>query len=378
VLLPHQELQVVYASIALVLSVLAWRVAGRLVSPVRWFARSALAFGLVATAGIGALALLRPIARDIASFFVAVAITFYSAGFFVPLLAGAAALRDRGTRTSMRVARAALCLVPPCVALDALLIEPNRLVIREETVPLPAWGPGTPELRLVHLSDLQTVGPCAREGRALEEVRKLRPDLVVVTGDYVAGPDFDTRPAEADAHAFLAELATIAPTIVVAGHCEDDTIRARIFEGTGVRYLEDRTEEFDFGEGRRLRVAGLDPFKPDLRLPPEPRPPGTAMVVATHPPDVTTELSGMHVDLHLAGHTHGGQIALPFLGPPLILSRLPTKYARGLFRYDDHWLDVCAGLGMEGNHAPRIRFLCPPEIVLLRLVGSGPARASSE
>jgi predicted MPP superfamily phosphohydrolase len=102
------------------------------------------------------------------------------------------------------------------------------------------------------------------------------------------------------------------------------------------------------------------------------------MVVATHPPDVTTELDGMRVDLHLAGHTHGGQIALPFLGPPVILSRLPTKYARGLFRYDDHWLDVCAGLGMEGNHAPRIRFLCPPEIVLLRLVGGGPARASSE
>ncbi len=377
-MLPHQELQLVYATIALVLSVLAWRAAGRFVSSARWIARSVVAFGLVAAVGIGALALLRPFVRDIASFFVAVAITFYAAGFFVPLLAASAALRDRHSRTSVRVARVALCLVPTCVALDALLLEPNRLVIREETVPLPAWSAGTSELRLVHLSDLQTVGPCAREGRALDEVRKLRPDLVVVTGDYVAGPTFDTRPAEADAHAFLAQLAAIAPTIVVAGHCEDDTIRARIFEGTGVHYLEDETEEFDFGQGRRLRVAGLDPFKPDLRLPREPRPAGTAMVVATHPPDVTTELSGMGVDLHLAGHTHGGQIALPFLGPPMILSRLPTKYARGLFRYDDHWLDVCAGLGMEGNHAPRIRFLCPPEIVLLRLVGGGPARASRE
>jgi len=377
-LLPHQKLQLVYVAIALVLSVAAWRGAGRISRPERWFHRSALAFALVAGAGIVALCLLRPFARDIASFFIAVAITFYAAGFFVPLLAGAAAIRDPATRTSVRVARAALCLVPTSVALDALLLEPNRLVIREETVPLPAWNAGTTELRLVHLSDLQTVGPCARETRALEEVRNLRPDLVVVTGDYVAGPNFDTRPAEADAHAFLAQLASIAPTIVVAGHCEDDAMRARIFEGTGVRYLEDRTEDFDFGEGRRLRVAGLDPFKPDLRLPRAPRPTGTAMVVATHPPDVTTELDGMRVDLHLAGHTHGGQIALPFLGPPVILSRLPTKYARGLFRYDDHWLDVCAGLGMEGNHAPRIRFLCPPEIVLLKLVGGGPARATSE
>jgi predicted MPP superfamily phosphohydrolase len=378
VLLPHQKLQIVYAAIALVLSVLAWSAAGRLAGPARWFRRSVLAFGLVSGAGTLVLALLRPFARDIASFFVAVAITFYAGGFFVPLIAGAAAILDRATRTSMRVARVGLCLLPPCIALDALLVEPNRLVIREETVPLPAWNAGTPELRLVHLSDLQTVGPCAREDRALEEVRELRPDLVVVTGDYVAGPNFDTRPAETDARNFLAQLAAIAPTIVVAGHCEDDAVRARVFEGTGVRYLEDRTEEFDFGEGRRLRVAGLDPFKPDLRLPRAPRPAGTAMIVATHPPDLTAELDGMGVDLHLAGHTHGGQIALPFLGPPLILSRLPTKYARGLFHFDDHWLDVCAGLGMEGSHAPRIRFLCPPEIVLLRLVGARTTRASSE
>ena len=377
-MLPHQKLQVVYAAIALLVSVALWIASGRLVRPGRWFARIAVALALLAAVLLASQPVLRRFTSDTSSFFIAVAIGFYAAGFFVPILAAVAAFRLPGARAPARAARIGFALLPTCLALDALLLEPNRLVIREERVPLPSWPAGTPELRLVHLSDLQTVGPCAREERALAMLRDLRPDLVVITGDYVAGPYFDTRPAEADARAFLAGVASIAPTVVVAGHSEDDAMRERIFEGTGVVYLQDRVQELDFGEGRRVRVAGLDPYKPDLRLARESRPPGTALVVATHPPDVTTELVGTGVDLHLAGHTHGGQVALPFLGPPLILSRLPNRYARGLFRFDGHWLDVCAGLGMEGNHAPRIRFLCPPEIVLLKLSGREPSPDAAE
>ena len=79
--------------------------------------------------------------------------------------------------------------------------------------------------------------------------------------------------------------------------------------------------------------------------------------------------NGRAVDLHLAGHTHGGQIALPFFGPPVTLSSLPRRFARGLHRFGDHWLHVTPGIGMEGSHAPRIRFLCPPSIDLIELRG---------
>jgi len=369
--LPHQELQLVYAGVSLAMTAVLWWGSGRFLPRERWILRAAIALFLVGAIGVWSQAALRFYTTGVSSFFIAVAITFYAAGFWLPVMLAATAIRGRGASPRKRAIALVLATTALVIAFDAMLVEPNRLVVREESVPLPAWPAGTPALRLAHLSDLQTVGPCDREQRALEILVHLAPDLIVVTGDYVAGPSFDTRPAEADAHAFLAALVRIAPTVVVAGHCEDEIIRARIFDGLDLVYLEDGARDFDFGGGRKLRVIGLDPFQPDLRLPREPRPAGTALVVATHPPDVTEDLTGMGVDLHLAGHTHGGQIALPFFGPPVTMTRLPRKYARGLFRFGDHWLDVCAGLGMEGNHAPRIRFLCPPEIVMLTLTGAG-------
>lgn len=73
--------------------------------------------------------------------------------------------------------------------------------------------------------------------------------------------------------------------------------------------------------------------------------------------------------LALAGHTHGGQVQLPWFGPPLVLSNVTRAMgAGGLFRLGESWLCVSRGIGMERNHAPRIRFLCRPELTVLELV----------
>jgi len=375
--LPFLKLQLAYAGLSLALTALVAWGARKSVPGGSPLAHAALTLAGVGATGLGLYAVLDAAGNPIASLFMVVAFLFYSVGFWIPgfLIASLLATAERrGSATSAAaLVSLALALAAPAVSLYALFVEPNRLQVREEVVPIAGWPAGSPALRIAHLSDLQTVGACERERAALEEVRRLAPDLIVFTGDYVAGPFFDTRPAEAAAHAFLAELPAIAPTIVVAGHSEGPDVRARVFQGIDLVELEDAAREFDFGGGRKLRVVGLDPFKPDLRLPREPRPVGTALVVATHPPDITASLEGAGVDLHLAGHTHGGQVSLPFFGSPITLTEMPRRYARGLFRMGDHWLNVCAGLGMEGNHAPRIRLFCPPEICLLRLEGTGPA-----
>jgi predicted MPP superfamily phosphohydrolase len=304
--------------------------------------------------------------------FASVALGFYAAAIWVPALWLVRLMRAR----KLDAAIASLSLVAIALGQYALWIEPDRLVTSTYTLEFPRWPRGEAPLRVVHISDLQTVGACAREREAAQLVNAMRPDLIVFTGDYVAGPFFDAEPGIAAARAFLAELARPRYGIVcVAGHSEPERVRERVFAGLDVRYLRNEMLELELDGGRKLRLFGARTQGCDL-TPLERRvEPGLVTLVASHEPDLSWELEGRGVDLHLAGHTHGGQIALPFLGPPMLLSELPRRFARGLHAFGDHLIHVNPGVGMEGNHAPRIRFLCPPEVDLLLLGGGGSERA---
>ena len=293
-----------------------------------------------------------------------------SAAFIVPLLSENDVSRSKPWRSSAPTL--ALSLASLLVAGNAAFVEPNRLQVREHRLAFEAWPADAEPIRIVHVSDLQTVGECEREREAARRINALEPDFVVFTGDYAAGPfGAEPCPAIAAARKFLSELEPRIATIVVMGHSETEWERSQIFDGLDLTYLVNETETFELSGGRALWFLGLHSWhgRENYRPLTSPREPGALRVVVSHVPDVTTRMEDRDLDLHLAGHTHGGQIVVPFFGPPITLSRLPRRYARGLHRFGDHWLNVCAGLGMEGNHAPRIRFLCPPEIVLLELVG---------
>jgi predicted MPP superfamily phosphohydrolase len=309
--------------------------------------------------------------------FIGVAHGFYVGVLWLPVVTLIGARRPRrrtGGRRDWVLAAACMGLV--AAGVYALFIEPNRLAVDRQRVTIDAWPADAAPLTLVHLSDLQTVGPCARNDRALELVNALEPDVIVVTGDYAAGPFGGTgadEPAVLEARRFLEGLRPKLALVCVEGHSERGAHRREIFSGLDLAYLEDEELELDLGDGRRLRIFGLKAHEADLAAF-EPRAePGLATLFASHVPDLSGELDGLGIDLHLAGHTHGGQVALPFIGAPLTLSKLPRKYARGLHRFGDHWLNVSPGIGMEGNHAPRFRFLCPPEIDCIELVGGGSA-----
>jgi hypothetical protein len=89
-------------------------------------------------------------------------------------------------------------------------------------------------------------------------------------------------------------------------------------------------------------------------------------IVISHAPDFVDSMP-KPVDLVLAGHTHGGQVVIPFFGPPITASRLPRLYAGGLHDYRGIPLHVSRGVGMERGFAPPVRFLCPPEICVVDL-----------
>src|SRR5262249_25057575 len=161
-----------------------------------------------------------------------------------------------------------------------------------------------------------------------------------------AGPLSHPGPAIAAAREFFAALHARHGIVCIAGHSETEDLRARIFAGLDLHYLRDEELAIDLGAGRRLRIFGATIEHPDLEALRRDPGPGTVTIVASHVPDLSQRLAGLHVDLHLAGHTHGGQIVIPGFGPPIILSALPRKYAKGLFLFGDHWLNVTPGIGM--------------------------------
>jgi len=92
-------------------------------------------------------------------------------------------------------------------------------------------------------------------------------------------------------------------------------------------------------------------------------------VALGHRPDFA--LGDVRADLLLAGHTHGGQVVLPFIGPPITLTAVPRSWASGRTELDGgRTLVVSRGVGMERGYAPRLRFGCPPEILVIDLVPS--------
>lgn len=243
-----------------------------------------------------------------------------------------------------------------------LVVEPYHVVVRQVDLSSPKVA-GAP-LRIVHLSDLHVRRWSRVEEQVLEKVRALRPDLIVLTGDYTAFPG-----EPEDAWRLLRQLAAVAPSYAVRGNT--DYARS-IPRDTGPTLLLNATESLDL-QGTPVSVTGVDPgvewrlWELGKHLDR-----GRLNLGLYHYPDPAPEVGNFPYDLMLFGHTHGGQVRLPFIGALVSLSRAGTRYARGLFQRDGKSAFVSQGIGCESFGLPRLRFLCPPEIGLI--IVSGGAR----
>ena len=356
--MPYTQFQLGYAVATLIAGCFLWSAAGR----VRALALHPRWRTLAVAAGLAVCALLGALAFD--TLFSAVAVLFYAGALVLPALM---LWQQRGAPRK-DLLWIGLALLAPATACYAAFVAPNdlRLVEREQT--FRSWPADAQPFTLVQISDLQTVGPCARQDEAVALINALDPDLIAVCGDYIAGPFFDPEPAIAAAREFLSALRAKHGIVCVKGHSETRGLRERVFQGLPLRYLDDEEFTLELGPAQRLRVIGMGFDEPEFATR---REAGTLTLVLSHVPDQSRSLIGREVDLHLAGHTHGGQIAIPGFGAPITLSSLPRKFARGWFAFGDHWLSVTPGIGMEGHHAPRVRLFCPPEIDVIRLRGGG-------
>jgi predicted MPP superfamily phosphohydrolase len=96
-----------------------------------------------------------------------------------------------------------------------------------------------------------------------------------------------------------------------------------------------------------------------------------------HFPSEIVAVSHYPVDLMLSGHTHGGQVCLPFYGAVITHSKTSKRYERGLYKLDQTWLYVNRGIGMDGGATPRIRFLARPEVTVIDIKPDSTAPGAS-
>lgn len=251
---------------------------------------------------------------------------------------------------------ATLGVVAVSVAAE-MLVEPYRVVVERESVTLDVRAP----LRIAHLSDLHLHGFGFRESEALAHLERERPDVVVVTGDVTDEGTLDV------ARPFFQALSTFASgrVYVVLGNWEHwrPVGDARSFYASvGARLLVD--------EGARLRddvfLSGLDDLTagpPDMARALAGRPPGAVAIGAFHSPEMW-DGPGRVFALALAGHTHGGQVRLPFGRPPFTPPG-SGRYVEG--RYDDGGRTLIVSRGLGTSIAP-VRLFCRPEVRIIHVV----------
>ncbi len=234
----------------------------------------------------------------------------------------------------------------------------------------------------MQISDLHVERLGRREETLLQLVRRVAPDMIVLTGDYVNLSCVDDPAAHADARKVLAALSAPLGVYAVLGSTPVDRNSAPLFDGLPIRLLRDERETLDIGGGQQLTLIGLDcgdDIQSSIKHLGEltaQASPNTFRLLLYHSPELIPLAPRFGIHLYLCGHTHGGQIRLPFYGAMITSSRLGKRFEMGHYVVRGTHAYVSRGVGLEGMGAPRVRFLCPSEVTLFTLHGKRSTKSS--
>ncbi len=246
----------------------------------------------------------------------------------------------------------------------AYFVEPYWLDVRKIELKSAKIPQGKRGLRVVHISDLHSDTEPRLEEKLPAAIAVQKPDLIVFSGDSLNSPA--GLPIFRKA---LTETARIAPVYVVRGNWDAwYWNKLDLFGETGAKELN--------GAAERLEIGGIPVWIAGVFVESEGRlqatlaqiPKNEFSIFLFHYPDLITEVAAAEIDLYCAGHTHGGQIALPFYGALVTLSKFGKKYEGGSYQIGKTWLNVNRGIGMEGGNAPRVRFGARPEITVIDIM----------
>src|SRR5579864_486956 len=294
----------------------------------------------------------------------------------VPAASGALAVPDRRRfleRTAMLVTAAPFAASAYGLLYGRTELETTTQPIRLARLPKAFHG-----FRIAQLSDIH-IGPFMTESeirRYVEIANALKPDLTVVTGDFVT---WDPSTQRAVVNVLAGLKAPFGIYGCLGNHeawSHTEASITRLFSEVGVRILRQARAPIvvqgdsinligvDFQTRRRMARKGENVVRQYLEGVDRLVAPDTANILLSHNPNTFDRAAELGIDLSLAGHTHGGQVTLEFVSPALSPSRLITAYVRGWFEKQGSQLYVNRGIGTIG--VP-IRFDAPPEVTLFEL-----------
>jgi predicted MPP superfamily phosphohydrolase len=297
--------------------------------------------------------------------FLAVILAVYAAEVFLIINAVKSRRRGRGIPKRFWSTGAVIIHLLAAIGVICMLyghfIEPYWIDVKK--VEIPTTKIHRAGFRLVQITDTHCTMKPLNEKKMVEIINGLRPDVIVFTGDSANNKRGLMRFKETTKQ-LNAQLGKVA----VRGNIDSLKFQgADIFGGTGFVELDAGDIEFK-KDGDCIRITGVSPEKADkfadaLRTVPADR----FSVFLYHFPDLVEDLNGLNVDLYLAGHIHGGQIALPFYGAMLTLSKFGKKYESGEYMVGNTILYVNRGIGLAAGLNPKMRFFARPEITVFDL-----------
>jgi len=264
------------------------------------------------------------------------------------------------------------------LVIDSFWIEPRRLTITHQKLETNKIQPGH-SIRVLHIGDIHVERKSAREKKLNEAVRGLSPDVILFSGDILNLSYLHDPISWQDARSVISEWQAPLGVYMVTGSPAVDLpeIMPDLVKDLSIRWLRDEKISIDCN-GATIELVGvtcthrphLDGEKLALLVPASP---DRFTILLYHSPDLAPVAARLGIDLQLSGHTHGGQFRLPFLGALFTGSLYGRALQAGRIKIKDLTLYITRGIGLEGAAAPRLRFLCPPEIILWEITAGNPA-----
>jgi uncharacterized protein len=253
------------------------------------------------------------------------------------------------------------------VAAYGILIRRKWFVVKEVDVPIADLDSKLDGFRIAHLSDLHigAITPRSWGERWVRAANRAAPDIAVITGDMVtSGTDFHEDIA--DVVAMLEAKSGVFVSMGNHDYFGEGEPLISLIRARGPKVLRNEGLTIEKNDAK-LFIAAIDDTwtrRDDLHRALADRPEGVPVVLLAHDPERFIQAAKLGVDLTLSGHTHGGQIAVPFLAKWLSFSHLTHHFHLGLYKKDRSTLYVHPGLGTTG---PPIRIGVAPAVVILTL-----------